>query len=98
MMKFNELIRSEQPVLVDFYAEWCSPCHMMGLILKEVISKVNGKARIIKINIDKNPAAAARYGVRSVPTLIVFKKGEIRWRSSGVVPKDQLIGILQNNF
>lgn len=95
MSKFNELINSDQPVLVDFSAEWCGPCKMMAPILKEVISQVNGKARIIKVDIDKNPAAAARYGVQSVPTLIVFKKGEIKWRQSGVVPGNQLVGILE---
>lgn len=95
MSKFNELINSDQPVLVDFSAEWCGPCKMMAPILKEVISKVNGKARIIKVDIDKNPDAAARYGVQSVPTLIVFKKGEIKWRQSGVVPGNQLTEVLE---
>lgn len=95
MSKFNELINSGQPVLVDFFAEWCGPCKMMPPILKEVISKVNGKARIIKIDIDKNPAAAAKYDVKSVPTLIIFKNGVITWRQSGVVPGNQLIEILE---
>lgn len=95
MSTFNELINSDQPVLVDFFAEWCGPCKMMSPILKEVISQVNGKARVIKVDIDKNPSAAAKFGVRSVPTLIIFKNGEIKWRQSGVVPGNQLKGILQ---
>ena len=95
MTTFNEIINSNQPVLVDFFAEWCGPCKMMGPILKEVISQVNGEARIIKVDIDKNPAAAAKYNVRSVPTLIVFKKGEIIWRQSGLVSGKQLTDILQ---
>jgi thioredoxin 1 len=90
MSTFNELINSEQPVLVDFFAEWCGPCKMMAPILKEVISKVNGKARILKVDIDKNRSVADKYGVRSVPTLIIFKKGQIKWRQSGVVPGNQL--------
>ncbi|HKR04583.1 MAG TPA: thioredoxin [Bacteroidia bacterium] len=82
MSKFNELINSETPVLVDFSAEWCGPCKMMAPILKEVSSKVGDKARIIKVDIDKNPQAAAAYNVQSVPTLIIFKKGEIKFRQS----------------
>jgi thioredoxin 1 len=82
MSKFNELINSEQPVLVDFFAEWCGPCKTMAPILKEVASKLDGKARIIKVDIDKNPAAALAYGVRSVPTLILFRKGKIMWRAT----------------
>ncbi len=94
MSKFNELINSETPVLVDFSAEWCGPCKMMAPILKEVSSKVGDKARIIKVDIDKNPQAAAAYNVQSVPTLIIFKKGEIKWRQSGVIQANQLAPIL----
>lgn len=94
MSKFNELINSETPVLVDFFAEWCGPCKMMAPILKDLASKVEGKARIIKIDIDKNPGAAGKYGVQSVPTLIIFKKGEIKWRQSGVVQAAQLAEII----
>lgn len=94
MSKFNELINSETPVLVDFSAEWCGPCKMMAPILKDVISRVEGKARIIKVDIDKNPNVAAKYSVQSVPTLIIFKKGEIKWRQSGVMQANQLASLL----
>lgn len=94
MSKFNDLINSDQPVLVDFFAEWCGPCKTMAPILKEVSSLVNGKARIIKVDIDKNPAAAAKYNVQSVPTLALFKKGEIIWRQSGVVPANQIVNTI----
>ncbi|MES2592045.1 MAG: thioredoxin [Bacteroidota bacterium] len=91
MSKFNELINSEQPVLVDFFAEWCGPCKMMAPILKEVVSKVGDKARVIKVDIDKNSSTASKYGVQSVPTLMIFKNGQIKWRQSGVVQEKQLI-------
>lgn len=95
MSKFTELINSESPTLVDFFAEWCGPCKTMGPILQDVVSKINGKAKIIKIDIDKNPSVASKYKVQSVPTLIVFQKGEIKWRQSGVVPAKQLIDLMK---
>jgi thioredoxin 1 len=90
MSKFSELINGETPVLVDFSAEWCGPCKMMSPILKEVASLVGGKVRIITVDIDKNPHAASAYHVQSVPTMILFKKGEIKWRQSGVMQAGQL--------
>lgn len=95
MASFNEIINSEQPVLVDFYAEWCGPCKMMAPILQNVVGKLNGKAKILKVDIDKNRAAATKYNVQSVPTLILFKKGQIKWRQSGVLSEHQLISTIE---
>lgn len=95
MSKFNELINSDQPLLVDFFAEWCGPCKTMAPILQDVISKLDGKARIIKVDIEKNAKAVSKYGIKTVPTLVVFKNGEIKWRHSGVISSNQLIEILQ---
>jgi len=87
---FGDIINAETPVLVDFSAEWCGPCKTLAPILKEVAVELDGKARIIKIDIDRNPSVASHYRVQSVPTLILFKKGQAVWRSSGVMPAHQL--------
>lgn len=94
-MTFNEMIQSDKPVLVDFFAEWCGPCKMMSPILKDVKDSLGDAVTIIKVDVDKNPQAAAAYQVQGVPTLIVFKNGKPLWRQSGVVPKNGLINILQ---
>ena len=92
-MTFNEIIQSEKPVLVDFFAEWCGPCKMMAPVLKDVKDSIGDSATILKIDVDKNPQAAAEFQIQGVPTLILFKKGQVLWRQSGVVPKNGLISI-----
>jgi thioredoxin 1 len=92
---FRDLIAGEKPVLVDFFAEWCGPCKMMKPILDEFKGMVGDKATVIKIDVDKNPAAAQAYGVRGVPTLAIFKNGTVVWRKSGVMSAAQLQSALQ---
>lgn len=87
---FSELIKSDELLLVDFSAEWCGPCQLMPPILKELKNKVGTKVNIITIDVDKNPKSAAQFSIKSVPTLILFKSGNILWRQSGVVQSNQL--------
>ncbi len=97
MSRFNEVINSGKPVLVDFYAEWCGPCKMMPPILKQVKDALKDQVTIIKIDVDKNPQAAQNFQVQGVPTLILFKDGKVRWRQSGVVEASQLQSVIQQN-
>ena len=94
-MTFDQIINSEKPVLVDFFAEWCGPCKMMAPILKDVKQSIGESATIVKVDVDKNPQASNKFQVQGVPTLILFKKGEILWRQSGVVPKQGLLDVLK---
>lgn len=98
MEKFEDIIKSEKPVLIDFYATWCGPCKMMHPVLEEVAEKVGDSARVIKIDIDKNEQLAAAYNVRSVPTLMIFKNGELKWRTAGVQSAALLEEELSKNY
>jgi thioredoxin 1 len=91
---FNNIINSEKPVLVDFYAIWCGPCKVLGPVLKEVKDKLGNKVSIIKIDIDKNQQLASQYQVRGVPTMILFQNGKQLWRQSGVLDKSDIIKII----
>jgi len=87
---FEEVISSNQPVLVDFWAEWCGPCKMIGPLVEELATDYDGKAVIGKVNVDENPNVSAKFGIRSIPTLLVFKGGEIVDKQVGAVPKSVL--------
>ncbi|MEM7550031.1 MAG: thioredoxin [Bacteroidota bacterium] len=87
---FEEVIGSDQPVLVDFWAEWCGPCKMIAPVVEELAGDYDGKAVIGKVNVDENPNVSAKFGIRSIPTLLVFRNGEIVDKQVGAVPKGVL--------
>lgn len=93
--KFQEIIDSERPVLIDFFATWCQPCKVQSSVLNTVKENVGDKARIIKVDVDQYPAIASQYGVRGVPTLAVFKKGELLYKESGVHDVNRLTQLLE---
>jgi len=95
---FNQIINEKEPVLVDFYADWCQPCKMVTLILKEVKKELGEKVKIIKINVDKNPAISAKYGIRGIPTLMLFKNGNVEATKVGAVSKSQLTAFIDSNI
>ena len=94
---FNKIIDSQTPVLVDFFADWCGPCKMLAPILKQVKEELGDAVKIIKIDVDKNQPLAAKYQVRGVPTMLLFKKGKQVWRQSGVLQKNEIINIINSN-
>jgi len=95
--KFDELIKGDIPVLVDFSAEWCGPCKMMAPVLEQLKSKMAGKIRILKIDVDKNRDLAGKYRVQSVPTLILFQGGKTKWSGVGVMTSNHLENVINNN-
>jgi thioredoxin 1 len=95
---FESIINEPRPVIVDFHALWCSPCKIQSPILKEVATELGEKVRVIKIDVDQNSEISRQFNIQSVPTIIVFKSGKVIWRQSGVVSKNQLIGVLKNSI
>ncbi len=98
MEKFEDLIQSENPVLVDFYATWCGPCKAMHPVLEELKSQLGDNARIVKIDVDKHEELATTYRIQAVPTFILFKKGEPVWRHSGVIKGNELKAVIEQNY
>ncbi|MDA3880287.1 MAG: thioredoxin [Prolixibacteraceae bacterium] len=96
MASFNDLINNSKPVLVDFYADWCAPCKMMSPIIEQVADKMQDSVKVIKVNVDKNGQVAAKYGIRSIPTLMLFQNGEVKWQGVGVLQADQIEKIIKS--
>lgn len=94
MEKLKDLIDADQPVLVDFYADWCGPCKAMAPVIQQVAEQVTGRVRIVKVNIDKNVAAAQEHNVTSVPTFVLFRKGLVLWRHSGTMDYVSMVKLL----
>lgn len=95
---FQELINGDTPVLVDFFATWCGPCKMMQPILEDTAKQLGDRLKIVKVDVDRNPLAASTFQVRGVPTLVLFQKGKILWRESGVVPVHHLIKVVESQL
>lgn len=97
MERFNDIINNNTPVLVDFFAEWCGPCKSMKPILENLKNAIGEKARIIKVDVDKNRALAENYHIQSVPAFLLFRNGEIVWRASGTRSMNKLKDIIEKN-
>lgn len=97
-MTFQEIIQSEKPVLVDFFAEWCGPCKMMAPVLQDVKKDIGENARIIKVDVDRYPELAQQFQIQGVPTLMLFKQGKSIWRQSGVQPKAALVNLIKSHI
>ncbi len=95
---FDTIIQDQRPVIVDFHALWCGPCKAQSPILKDVAMELGDRIRVIKIDVDKNPEIANRYGIQGVPTLIIFKKGEVKYKQAGVHNRTQLVNLINTNL
>ena len=98
METFNDIINSGKPVLIDFYATWCGPCKAMAPVIEQVGKEVQGKARVLKIDVDKNQMLAAKYQIQAVPTFAIFKNGQIVWRQPGGTDKQTLLRTLLSHL
>lgn len=94
---FNNIINSDKPILVDFYADWCGPCRTLAPILKQVKEELGEAVKIVKIDVDKNQPLAVKYQVRGVPTMLLFKNGKQLWRQSGVLQKNDIVSIIKSH-
>ncbi len=95
---FGSIIKGDKPVIIDFYATWCGPCQYQLPIMDEVASELGSDVRVLKVDVDKNQAIASQLEIRGVPTLVIYHKGELKWRASGVKDKDTLVGLLKQHI
>ncbi len=95
MPGFKDIIASDKPVLIDFHAEWCGPCKTLAPIIKDVKSQMGDKIKVIKIDVDKNPQLSSSLQIQGVPTLMIYRQGEMKWRQSGVVPAQAIVQQLE---